>query len=132
MGTVRKILLLDDEPSVLLALKLVLKALKFEVQEFSQPELALNFLKDSAQSDPKTAPVDLVLSDLKMPGLNGFEMLRETRLIYPELKFVLMSAHATREDVARAKELGSNGYLAKPFDPRQLREVLEGLGANSG
>ena len=120
------ILLLDDEPSVLFALKLLLQALGFRVTDFSDPPLALEYLTQQSSRE-----LDLILSDLRMPGMSGIEVLKQAHLIRPELPFILMSAHAHQEDVERATALGAAGFLAKPFSPDQLLGAVRELSKRS-
>jgi CheY-like chemotaxis protein len=121
------ILLLDDEASVLFALKLLLQALGFKVTDFSDPSKALACVADPSQS----RELDVIISDLRMPGMNGIEVLKQVQQLRPELPFLLMSAHAQQEDIERAKALGAIGFLAKPFSPEELTGALRGLAKRS-
>jgi CheY-like chemotaxis protein len=120
------ILLLDDEKSVLFALKLLLEALKFGVIDFSVPHEAVEFLRtlDSSSADGRP---DLFICDLKMPKMNGLEVLEASRRLAPALPFVLMSAHANQDEVDKAISLGASSFLAKPFSPAQLEELVRSL-----
>ena len=119
---VKEIVLVDDEPSVLFALKLLLQALGFSVQDFNGPEEAIRYLEGTKQ-------IDLCLCDLKMPKVNGLGVLQEARKFRPALPFVLMSAHASTEEIDRAQELGATGFLSKPFTPEDLKQLVEKVGA---
>lgn len=121
---VKEIVLVDDEPSVLFALKLLLQALGFSVKDFNAPLEAVSYLQGPER-------VDLCLCDLKMPKLNGLAVLQETRKTRPELPFVLMSAHASTDEVDRSKELGATGFLSKPFTPEDLKSLVERVGRTS-
>jgi CheY-like chemotaxis protein len=109
--------LVDDEPSVLFALKLLLEALGFAVTDFARPEDCILHLQTPS-------PGDVCICDLRMPGLNGFQVLSESKRLRPEVKFVLMSAHATEEELKRARSLGVDGILTKPFTPDELQLLL--------
>ena len=111
------IVLIDDEPSVLLALKLLLGALGFQVREFSKPREAVSYLEEGGACD-------YILSDLRMPELDGIGVLQETRKTRPELPFILISGHATAEDIKRAHSLGASGFIGKPFTPDQLNAAI--------
>jgi len=113
------ILLVDDETSVLFALRLLLEAMNYAVTDFSNAAQALEALEQG------TLQVDLFLCDLKMPQMNGFEALKRTRQIDPDLLFILMSAHASTQDIEFAKNQGASAFLAKPFTPAQLKAVIE-------
>lgn len=115
------IVLIDDEPTVVSSLKLVLQALGYSVAEFSSPALALDHIRRPEKS------VDLILSDLKMPQLTGLEVLAICRKERPQTPFVLMSAHATNTDIMSALEAGAKGYLAKPFTPTELDKLVKSL-----
>ena len=119
------IVLLDDEQSVLRALSLLLEALGYDPLGFHVPSEALEYLESDSAKD-----VDLVLCDLRMPDINGFEVL--SRLSTSSLKAprVLISAHAGEEDVAKAKSLGAYGFLSKPFTPDELAELIRELKDN--
>ena len=121
-GSIKEIVLIDDEPSVLFALKLLLQALGFSVQDFNGPLEAIQYFEGSNQ-------IDLCLCDLKMPKLNGLGVLQEVRKSRPTLPFVLMSAHASTEEIGRAQELGATGFLSKPFTPEDLKQLVEKVAA---
>jgi len=68
------------------------------------------------------SPVDLVLLDLRLPGMDGMVVLRELRKIYPEVPIIMMSATAEPEDAVQAINAGARDFLSKPIDPRMLEE----------
>ena len=113
-----RILLIDDESSVLFALRLLLEAMQYKVTDFLSAVQALEALNAHSED------FDLVLCDLKMPQMNGFEALKRVKSISPDLAFILMSAHASTADVEYAVGQGANGFLAKPFTPDQLKKVI--------
>ena len=115
--TPKHILLLDDDGSVLFALKLLLQALGNKVTEFSSPPDALKYLEEGGSCD-------LFLSDLRMPIMTGAEVLIASKKLRPDLPFILMSGHATEDEIAAAKENGAIGFLGKPFRPEELKEIL--------
>ena len=118
-----RITLIDDEPSVLFALKLLLEALGFAISDFSDSELALAHL-----STPDVA--DVCLCDLRMPKRNGLQVLEEVKKRAPQVPFILMSAHATDAELQKAKLLGANGVLTKPFTPDDLQAALASVRKN--
>ena len=111
------VILVDDEPGVLNALKLLLSALGFTVSDFIDPRAALTYLKNDGAGA-------IIVSDLRMPHLDGIEFLKSIVTAGITLPFVLMSAHATEEDVKRATVAGAKGFLSKPFTPDQFRSVV--------
>ena len=114
MTAAARVLLIDDESSVLLALKLLLEAFGYQVQDFSDPTLAIEALKASAE------PLDICLCDLRMPKLTGLQVLEQAKRLAPGIKFALMSAHASDLELKRARELGVDDTLSKPFTPDDL------------
>ena len=74
-------------------------------------------------------PADLVLLDLRMPGITGLDVLRAVREISPRCRVVLMSGHATIDSAVEAVKLGAMDYLTKPFDLQRLRQLgIENVG----
>jgi DNA-binding NtrC family response regulator len=114
-----KIILVDDEPGVLSALKLLLTALGYSVFDFIDPRAALDF---ASTTDSKEF---VIVSDLRMPHLDGIELIKSIRNSNLVHKFILMSGHATGEDIANAKECGANYFLSKPFTPEQFRTAIK-------
>jgi CheY-like chemotaxis protein len=90
------------------------------VTGFNTPKAALTYLSTQPS-------VDFVLSDMRMPGLSGAELLKTLRASNCSIPFFLMSGHATHEEVNEAYGAGLQGFLSKPFTPRQLAEVVSSI-----
>ena len=118
-----RILLVEDEAPVLKICKALLESGGHEVVAVAAAELALEQLDRE--------PVDLVVSDVAMNGMDGFELLRRVRATRPEMPFVLVSAAALDQDLTEAVEASSwTRFLAKPFDRiALLQRVHEVSGA---
>jgi CheY-like chemotaxis protein len=112
-----RIALVEDEPGVLKALTLLLEALKCQVTPFNRPTEALSALVERCD-------VDLILSDLRMPGLSGAEFLKRLRDGGVTTPFILMSGHATNEEVQDARRSGLQEFISKPFTPVQLAQAV--------
>lgn len=84
---------------------------------------------DGEQAVSETARLkpDLVLLDIDMPRLSGFEALRRIRQEHPEIKIVMLTASMEGADLMRAIEAGADGYLVKNIEPREFVAKLEGL-----
>ena len=72
-------------------------------------------------------PVDVLVLDLSMPGVDGFEVLRRAKSIRPEIKVLVLSMHASAEYVARAVREGANGYLLKDSAVQDLVAAIEAV-----
>jgi DNA-binding NarL/FixJ family response regulator len=120
-----KILVVDDHPLVLQALKGVLHQLDAEVDVFDASSA------DSARELARAhADADLMLLDLGLPGADGFSLLEELRNDYPAVPVVVLSGSESREAVTRALQLGAMGYIPKRYSNDvligALRLVLSG------
>jgi CheY-like chemotaxis protein len=133
--TGKQFLLVEDDPN----------DAKLVQMEFQQnPDLRLNWVTDGEQAthyllgqppytDRANFPLpDVILLDLKLPRMNGFEFLEWLRKVSPNhfrlIPVIVMSGSDLQEDVLRAYELGANCYLTKPPDWKKFREQLVRLG----
>ncbi len=80
--------------------------------------------KEALEAIENTPDIDLVLMDLRMPVMNGFEATREIKSKWPEIPVIAQSAHILPEDKRRAKEAGCDGFLEKPLIPQQVIEYI--------
>ena len=112
----RSILIVDDDPSVRISLAEALADETTLVRAAADAESALQLLADR--------PADVVLADVRMPGMDGVELLRLVRQRIPATEVVLMSAYDDLPTVAGAMRDGATDFLAKPLDLHQLRHVL--------
>ncbi len=115
MSTAR-ILLIDDEAIALTNLTHVLQREGYAVTACKEGESGLAALR--------TTDFDLVLTDLKMPGIDGMEVLREVRSRYPDVPVIMITGHASLDSAVEAMKAGAYHYLAKPFRLAEAREVV--------
>ncbi|MDP9259103.1 MAG: response regulator transcription factor [Actinomycetota bacterium] len=106
------ILLVDDEPVVLRALRVALEAQDYAVAAVLSGEDALARITNGA--------FDLVLLDLGLPGVDGFEVIRRVRVLYPALPIIVLSAQGEDAVKVEALDLGADDYVSKPFSVREL------------
>ena len=111
-----KILLAEDDQSVLDALTMVLRQAGYDVLPARSGRDALRML---------SAEVDLLISDLWMPQMDGLALLDEARRSVAALQTVIITGNATVPSAVRAMKLGAFDYLTKPFTPPDLLEVVE-------
>ena len=110
------ILLVDDDPSLLKLLSLRLNASGYEISTASSGEEALKQLSDR---------IDLVLTDLRMEGMDGIELFQAIERKYPQLPVVIMTAHGTIPDAINATKQGVFSFLTKPFESQELLETVQ-------
>ena len=111
-----KLLLIDDEVDVQYSFRRIFDASDIELHTASSGEEGLRLI-------PKVKP-DLVLSDIRMAGLNGLETLRRIRQLDPQLPVILMTAYGTTQTAIEAMKLGAYDYLLKPFDVPRLKQLV--------
>ncbi len=114
------IVVIDDEAIALKRIRRIVESLGHRVVTFSSPVRALKFFEEET--------CDLVISDVKMPSMNGFDLMTRVRSQHPRVEFILVTGYASIEDAVQATKEGAFHYLAKPFTPDQLRDrVAEAL-----
>jgi len=111
-----KILVVDDDPDLLLLLRVTLGA------EDYQSLLARN--GEDAVREIQTEDPDLVLLDIMMPIMDGWQVLRWMTEKGLDTPVIVVSAKASESDVAKALELGATDYVTKPFDPDELLQSI--------
>ncbi len=110
------VLLVDDDPRSLRLLKLVLSNEKCRLREAGRVKDALAILESEE--------VDLVLSDIQLPGRSGLEFLQDIRRSWPQITVITMTAYGREEIAVQAMKLGADDYLTKPINTRELGSVL--------
>ncbi|BAU63870.1 sigma-54 dependent transcriptional regulator, TPR domain [Stanieria sp. NIES-3757] len=118
-----KILVVDDDKIIRLTVAQCLEPQGYEVATASNGKEALQQIQEQ--------PFDLILLDLKMAGMKGLEVLKQAHEIAPATKIVVFSGHSSIEEAVKAMKLGAvdfiqkpMGYIQKPFNPTQLRELV--------
>ncbi|MBN1782623.1 sigma-54-dependent Fis family transcriptional regulator [bacterium] len=114
----QSILIIDDEPNQLKTLSGYLrKKRSFQVHEAENGQAGLALIQDQA--------ADIVLTDMRMPVMDGLSFLRAARKIRPGISVVMMTAYGSVEDAVAAMKEGAADYLQKPIDLDQLDLILE-------
>lgn len=109
-----KILVIDDERTILDNIKFVLELDNNEVITFSSSEEGLNYFKENYSM------IDVVLTDMKMPTISGMEVLREIKKIMPEMGVIILTGHGDLENAIQAMKEGAFEYLKKPVKADNL------------
>jgi len=108
MGETISILVVDDNPAMADTLADILEVKGFSVHAAASGAEALKILREQ--------PVDILLTDVKMPEMNGLELYRETRKLYPRLITIFMTAYAADELIQQGMAEGVKTVLTKPVD----------------
>jgi DNA-binding NtrC family response regulator len=110
------ILIVDDEQSYRQLLSLVFEGDGHSIRTASNGREALTLLQEE--------PADVIISDVKMPDMDGIEMLRAVRETHPDLGVILMTAFASVETAREAFKLGADDFIQKPFDVEELKLIV--------
>jgi len=106
------ILVVDDEKNYLLVLSAVLEEEGYEVLTAQSGHKALEIQESS--------DLDLILTDMKMPGMDGIRLLEKIKALDPDLPVIMMTAHGTVDKAVEAMQKGAYSYILKPFDNERL------------
>ncbi|RRJ83650.1 sigma-54-dependent transcriptional regulator [Aestuariirhabdus litorea] len=113
----KPIILVDDEELVLRANEQWLQLAGFETECFTDPRLALQRLQSPFEG--------VLVSDIKMPHMDGLELMERALALCPELPIVLITAHGDVDMAVRSVQAGAYDFIEKPFDPQRLVKTLE-------
>lgn len=121
-----KILIVDDEPNILMSLDFLFRKNNFDVFVARDGEEALDIMNDHIP--------DVVLLDIMMPGIDGYQVCqyirKQERLRHA--KVIFLSAKSQKDDIQKGLSLGADLYITKPFSTKQvLKEVQNLMGATS-
>lgn len=111
------ILVADDEPAVLEVCLRVLRRYGYDAVGVENGARALEHVREH--------PVDLVLSDIKMPDVTGLQVLQQVKELFPDLPVVLITGYGSLETAMHAVRLGASGFVLKPFHADDLRHAVE-------
>ena len=111
-----KILLVDDEPGLLLFIARLIKANGHDALTATDGVEALKIVKETE--------VDLVLTDLRMPRMDGMTLLREIKALKPTMPVILLTAYASAETELESKEIGAYEYRSKPFNVDKILDTI--------
>jgi len=113
----QKVLICDDEEGIRESLKLILED-HYDLILTDGGEQCLSCLDHDRD-------IGLVLIDIKMPKVDGLEILKHIKQKYPDLKVVVITGYKSVETAAEASRLGAAGYIVKPFDAKEILETVK-------
>ena len=111
-----KILVIDDEPIVCERIKSSLEKFGIDVETFTESKSAVRRITEEK--------FNIVVTDLKMKGLDGIEILRLVKEVNPECEVIIITGFATVEKAREALKIGAYDFIAKPFKLTQLRDLI--------
>ncbi len=112
----KSILVVDDEKNIRLTVSQALEVLGWGIDTAANGEEALAKLKEKG--------FGLILLDLKMPGMDGMEVLRQVSEIRPDIRIIMITAYGTVESAVEAMKLGAADFIQKPFAPEEIRKLV--------
>jgi excisionase family DNA binding protein len=119
-----RILVVDDEASIRELLTRTLALTEYDVEAVADGNTGLERLR--------LGSYDLLIADLRMPGMDGLTLIREARRLHPELRVIIITGYSSESSAIEAVNLAVVGYLVKPFRvPQVLAAVARALGENS-
>lgn len=115
----RHVLIVDDEDYILVLLEEVLRILGYQPLAAANAKQALQILA--------MQPVDLVITDMEMPGMSGISLLHQVKESHPSIPVVLITGYGLERAARIAEECGADGFLGKPFHIEDLRFCISRL-----
>jgi two-component system NtrC family response regulator/two-component system response regulator HydG len=117
MSSKGRIVVIDDEVNAASALETLLREDGYDVAKANDARTGLQILEKTE--------ADLVLTDLRMPGMDGIDLLSRIKETRPETMVILMTAYGTVKTAVKAMKLGAEDYLGKPIDVEELEVILQ-------
>lgn len=111
------VLIVDDEEDMLDTCRMVLEPLEFEVLTTTSPLKALEYFK--------SRNIDVLVTDLRMPEMNGLELIERVKILSPDTEILVFTAYASIETAVEAIKLGAFNYIQKPFPKEQFIELIK-------
>jgi len=111
------ILVVDDDAFTLDSTSLLIREFGYKVSSCSRAKAAIDLLRNE--------PVDVVLTDIKMPEITGLQLLEQIHIEHPDLPVILMTAYAELDTAVEAIKMGASDFLIKPYRPLQLNHSLK-------
>jgi two-component system chemotaxis response regulator CheY len=124
-----RVLIMDDSIVIRRVVESILRQTNLGMEEAVTAANGLQGLEALERAEGEGRPIDLILSDVHMPGMDGLEFLleRERRGLARGVPVVMITADASDPQVAEAMEAGAQGYVSKPFTLEQIRECIAAL-----
>jgi DNA-binding NtrC family response regulator len=123
MTSSKSILAIDDEQDIVNLVRDSLQMHGFKVFTFTEPSAALEHFKSNSKD------YDIIISDIRMPGMNGYEFVKRIKKINPKVKVILMSAFEIEDNEFHnvLPDIKVDAFLQKPFSTQRLNDVIKSL-----
>jgi len=112
-----RILIVDDQVNTCKSLQAILKKSGYRCEYTLKAEDALNRVQ--------AEPFDILITDIRMPGMDGMQLLEESKKVQPHLMVIMITGYATIKSAVEAIQKGAYDYLPKPFTPDEVRVIIE-------
>jgi DNA-binding NtrC family response regulator len=112
----KNLLIVDDEKNIRLTLRRSLETYPYNIFEAITGEEALEIMQQTQ--------IDLVLLDLKLPGISGLDVIHKMKELNLNSKIIIISAHGTIESAVESMKLGASDFIEKPFTPDDIRQLV--------
>ena len=119
-----KILVVDDEPIVLNCCQRILEDQGYAVHLVGSADEAITAMEDE--------PFEILLVDIKMPIRDGIDLIREIKEKWPETSVIVMTGYSTPETIRKSRGAKADKFIAKPFTPDELLEILHPIISKGG
>ncbi|MEM7402516.1 MAG: sigma-54 dependent transcriptional regulator [Myxococcota bacterium] len=118
-----RVLIVDDESSLRTVLSALLRKEGFDITAVGSAQEALDVLQNS-QNSAQAEPFDVLIADLRMPEMDGMQLLQKTAQQYPDLPVIILTAHGTVDTAVQALKEGAFDFLTKPYEREEIALVL--------
>ena len=115
------VLIVDDEEPIRFLCEDLLKSVNYDVLTAEDGEKAIEVLKDKGDE------VDIVVTDLRMPGIDGIEVTKRVKSDYPEVDVIVLTGFASIESAVESMKIGASDFIRKPFNLNTLLETISRL-----
>lgn len=112
----KKVLIVDDQNGIRILLMEVFSSEGYRTYQAANGKLALEIVRGESP--------DLVLLDMKIPGMDGLEILRHIKEVNPDIKVIMMTAYGELDMIKQASDLGALMHFTKPFDIDEMRGAV--------
>ncbi|GIO45152.1 response regulator [Paenibacillus apis] len=112
----KKVLIVDDQNGIRILLMEVFSSEGYRTYQAANGKLALEIVRGESP--------DLVLLDMKIPGMDGLEILRHIKEVNPDIKVIMMTAYGELDMIKQARDLGALMHFTKPFDIDEMRGAV--------